>query len=374
MSASIYLDNHSATKPCQSALERMKPYLEVEWGASFASHRMGRDQIAALDGRIQMLYDLVGAHSEDRFAFTSSGAEAVQQVLWSVYLEVGRKEGKCHFATSCLEDAPTIQGLKRLEEMGCFIKMAPSDQQGRIDINQLRELINPRTSLVSISFAQGLTGVVQPVDEIAKMCSEKGIYFHIDATYAIGKIPLSFTSDYLTFAGDRMHGLKSSGALFAKAGRPLSPLVPGASGIDIPSLVSLSAAAQQSLLTLDVMGLEIARLRGRLEKGVVDRVKGAKILFSDSLRLPNVTVIAFAGVHHEALLYALNRKKVYASIGGAYHQDLSRLLMASGIDEAVAKGAVSFSLSRMTTEAEIDAAIERIFDAASSLQRLSKDL
>jgi cysteine desulfurase len=374
MSESIYLDNHSATKPCQPALDRMKVYLEEEWGASYAPHRMGYEQIASLDGRMQLLYDLVGARPEDRFAFTASGAEAIQQVLWSVYLEVARKEGKCHFATSCLEDAPTIHGLKRLEELGCFVKSAPVDREGCIDVEKLSELINPRTALVSISLAQGLTGVVQPLDAILKLCEDKKVFLHVDATYAIGKIPLSFSSDYLTFAGDRMHGLKSSGALFAKAGRPLSPLVPGAFGIDIPSLVSLSAAAQQSLLTLDSMGLETARLRDRLEKGIIEHVPGAKVLFATTLRLPNVTVISFPKVHQEALLYALNRKKVFASIGGAYHQNLSRLLMASGHEEIVALGAVSFALSRMTTESEIDQAIIRIAEAVAPLQSLAGDL
>ena len=338
----------------------MKLYLEEHWGASFSPHRMGQEQIAALDGRIQTLYDLVGAKPEDRFAFTASGAEAIQQVYWSIYLEAARKEGKCHFVTSSIEDAPQIQGLKRLEDLGCFVEKASCDREGRINTAHLVELINPRTALVSVSLAQGLTGIVQPIQAIAQICREKNVYLHVDATYGIGKIAPEFISDYLTFAGDRMHGLKSSGALFAKANRPFSPLVPGAAGIDIPSLVSLSAAAQQALLTLDVMGLEVARLRDRLEKRLLERIPGSQVLFNDVLRLPNVAVIFFPRIHQEALLYALNRNKVYASIGGSYHQDLSQLLLASGHDGSIAFAAVSFALSRMTTEAQIDEAVERI--------------
>ena len=364
MSDAIYLDNHSATKPCQSALERMKLYLE---DASFLPHRMGPDQIAAIDGRIQMLYDLVGAKPNDRFVFTASGAEAIYQVYWSIYFEVARKEGKCHFVTSELEDTAQIQGLKRCEDLGCIVKTVPCDKSGRIDIQKLSESINPRTALVSVCLAQGITGIVQPIQEIAKICQEKNVYLHVDATYGIGKISLEFISDYLTFSGDRMHALKSSGALFAKARCPLSPLMSGASGMDIPSLASLTAAAQQSILTLDVMGLEVARLREKLEKQILERIPGTQVLLGDSLRLPNVSVIAFPRVHQEALLYALNHRKVFASMGGGCHQELSRLLISSGYDERIAVSALSFSLSRMTTEMEINEALMRIVDAHTSI-------
>src|SRR5579863_4039510 len=102
----IYLDAHSSTRPCNSALERMTPYFTDHWGASFSPHRMGQELIASLDSRYQMIYDLVGAEKTDLFIFTSSGAEAVNQVFWSVFIERARKEGKCHLIVSALEDAP----------------------------------------------------------------------------------------------------------------------------------------------------------------------------------------------------------------------------------------------------------------------------
>ena len=348
----------------------MRPYLEEEWGASFAPHQKGIDQTLALDGRIQTLYDLVQAKEEDRFVFTSSGAEAIQQVLHSVYMERSRKEGKCRFVASCLEDAPLLQGLKRLEEQGCFAEIVPCKRDGTIDLERLKEAIDPRTALVSISWAQGLTGVLQPIEEIAALCKELGVLLHIDATYAVGKVSLDFIGDYLTFAGDRMHGLKGSGALFAKPHAPLASSLLGGS-LDVPSLTALSAAAQQSMLTLDIMGLETARLRTRFEEGVLKAVPGAEILFADSLRLPNVSLLSFPGVHQEALLYLLHRKKVYAAIGGHYHQQLFRLALACGCKEQTAAGAISFALSRQTTEQEIDYAIDTIGGAVRFLRTLS---
>ncbi len=370
---SAYFDNHSATKPCSSALERMQPYLETEWGASFAPHQKGSEQALALDGRVQALYDFVGAKEEDRFYFASSGADAIRQLLDFLYLEVSRKEGKTRYIASCLEDAPLLHGLKKLEEMGCYADIIPAGADGCVDLKRLEAAIDPRTALVSISQAQGLTGVIQPIEEIARICREKDVLFHVDATYCAGKLPLEMAGDYLTFAGDRMHGLKSSGALFAKAPAPFALPALGGS-CDVPSLTALSAAAQQAMLSMDTLGLETARLKSRLEEGVLQAVSGAKVLFANSLRLPNVSLITFENVHQEALLYYLHRKKVFASIGGVYHQHLQRLLLASGCTEKEAFGAISFALSRQTTEEEVDYCLDALAQSVRFLQSLSRGI
>jgi len=356
----IYLDHHSATRPCTAALERMTPYLQEQWGAVSAPHRMGQELALALEPRCQMIYDLVGAKETDPFVFTSSGAEAIHQVFWSIFLEKARKEGKCHLILSALEEAPAMQCARRLEELGCTIKIAPVDERGQIDVKKLTELINPRTALISVTMADGLTGVIQPVEEILSLAKAKRVLLHLEATYALGKYPISFDSDYLTFSGDRIHSVKGSGGLFAKENSPLVPFILGKeASLDVPSLMALSAAAQQALLYLDVMALEVARLRDLFES----QVQGT-VLYQDSPRLPNTTAIVFEKVHQEALLYVLNRKGVYASMGGPYTSYLSN------IDEC----ALSFSLSRMTTEEEILKAAAIINEAVLQLQAISEDI
>jgi cysteine desulfurase len=360
----IYLDAHSATKPCTAAIERMAPYLQDHWGASFAPHKMGQELIAALPSRYQALYDLVGAKEKDTFVFTASAAEAINQVFWSVFVEKARKEGKCHILVSSIEDAPTMQCAKRLEELGCTVKIIPVNEQGQIDVAELSALINPRTALISVTMAHGLTGVIQPVDEIAQLAKEKNVLLHFEATYALGKIPLDeLKGDYLTFAGDRIHSVKGSGGLFVKQGSPLAPFVLGGNGgsFDIPSFMALSAAAQQATLYLDMMNLEVVRLRDLLES----QLHGT-VLYKESLRLPNTTTMIFPKAHQEALLYLLNRKGVYATIGGPYCGHLSRI---AG-DEC----AISFSLSRMTTEEEISRAATLINEAVKHLQTISEDI
>ncbi|EKE08452.1 MAG: hypothetical protein ACD_17C00161G0003 [uncultured bacterium] len=353
----IYLDNSSSTQPCSSALERMAPYFDKYWGASFAPHRMGSELIAPLESQEQMIREYLGASVEDSFVFTSSGKEAVNQVLWSVFLEVARKEGKSHFIVSELEDAPTMQYAKRLEDLGCTIKIAPKNESGRIDLECLKSLITPRTALISVTMAHGLTGVIQPYEEILQLAKERQVLLHWEATYAVGKIPFSFDSDYLTFSGDRIHSVKGSGGLLVKKGAPLAPLILGGREgvLDVPSLMALSAALQQCFLYLDMMVLEIVRLRNLFESLVCGTV-----LYQEEMRLPNVSLVAFKKVHQEALLYYLNRKGVYANIGGGYSSHLSL------IDET----AMSFSLSRMSTEAEIRKAAKMINETVQELQEI----
>lgn len=343
----IALNANETTRPCAAALERREEEIP--------SH-------------VERIYELAGAGADSTFVFTSSGAEAVNQVLWSVFLELARKEGKCHFIASALEDAPTMQMLQRLEELGCFVKIAPVDRQGQIDVEKLAELISPRTALISVTMAQGLTGVIQPVEEIARIAKEKGVLLHLDATYAIGKYYFSFDADYLTFSGDRIHSVTGSGALFAKKGVPLVPLILGGSGLrggplDVASLSALCSAAQQSLLFLDAMSLETARLRDAFEKEILARVPDAKPLFQEALKLPNTTAIVFPRVHHEALHYLLQRKGLQAQIGGTYCQHLHRLTGE--------ECALSFSLSRMTTEEEVKRGASLIAEVVAQLRAVS---
>ena len=363
----------------------MQPYLSDLWGPGFASYQVGRELSSLLDVRYQALYDLVGADREDTCVITSSGAEAANQALWSVFLQKAKKEGKCHFVVSCLEDAPTMQMMQRLEEFGCYVKIAPVKASGEIDLEKLESLIGPRTAAVSVTMADGLTGVLQPISEIAALCKKKGTLLHADASYAIGKLYLSLEDlgvDYLSFSGDRLHALKSSGALFVKAKRPLFPLILGGAEqaglkggpFDVPSFMALSAAASQAELFIDQMGLETARLRDLLESKLIQSIPGAKALFSDQMRLPNVAVVAFSGAHAEALLYLLGKKGICAAAGGSFHQPLSQILQAIGIEKPFLDAALSFALSRYTTEEEILRAVDGIVEAALYLQAISSEV
>jgi len=356
----IDLDAHTESHVCQSAIERM---------AEYARERLGDPA-----PHIRQVADLAGAGPDDVFAFAASGAEAVGQVIWSVYSEIARKEGKTHFIASAAEDAPTLQMLKRCEELGCLAKIAPLGPDGRIDVAKLASLITPRTALISISVAQGLTGVIQPVEEICRLAKEKGVLIHLEASYAVGKMYLSFAdlgADYLTFSGERIHSVKSSGALFAKKGRPLVPYVLKGSAIDLPALAALGAAASLASLSLDSQGLEGARLRFLFESEVQKLAPETEILFQDAPRLPNTTALLFPRVHWQSLEYFLERKGLRMNAAGGYAQHLHKILASSGIET---ESALSFSLSRMTTQDDVLKAASLIGETVRSLQLLSEDL
>lgn len=304
------------------------------------------------------LFALVGAEKEDCFTATSSSAEAINQVLFSCFLEISRKTGKCHFITSAVEDAPTLQMMKRLEELGCFVKIAKVNERGEIDIVALETLISPRTALVSLTMGQGLTGVIQPTDEIAALCQKKNVLLHLDATHCVGKYPFSMHSDYLT----------CSFGLFARKSAPLVPLILGSKPLDPAPLEEL---AKKSLDSLDTASLEMPRLRAFFEKEILEMIPNAKILFQSSLRLPNTTVITFPFAHQSALYPLLQNKKIQTQIGGDTSQHLSALLTASKIDPIEASCALSFSLPSTITQDSLHQAALEIKNTVAFLAQIA---
>jgi len=355
-----YLNANALTPVCKAAEER-------------------QTDTSLLSFRLERISRLFKPERDDTFVFTSSGAEAINQVLFSVFLALARGEGKSHFITSAIEDAPTMQMMKRLEDLGCFVKIVPTHSDGTIDLEKLEELITPRTALISITMAQGLTGVIQPVEEIARIAKKKGVLLHIDGTHTAGKFDFSLQeigADYFTFAGDRIHSVVGSGGLFARKGAPLAPLILGGKSLrggntDTSGILSLCAAADQSILFLDTMTLEVARLRDFFEKEILRLIPGAQALFKKSLRLPNTTVISFPHVHQEALSILLKRKKIETLIGGNEMQHLYSLLIASDIDPVLAASSISFSLSRMTTEEDLLKATLAIQEGVLFLQNIA---
>lgn len=357
----LEFDCHALSHPCQGALDAMRDCLTVR--PTSEDRKRQEDAI----------YALAGACSEDVFSFTCSAAEAIGQVIWSVFSERSRKHGKTQLIASCIEDAPTLQMLKRCEELGCSVKIAPVDARGRVDLDALADLITPRTALISVTSAHGLTGVIQPIEEICALVKEKDILVHADMSYSLGKTAFSFAEsaiDYMTFSGEMIHSVKCSGGVFAKQGRPLIPLVLGAP-FDFSSFAALSAAARLSVLSLDAMGLETARLRDLFESEILSHVPDAKILFQDVLRLPNTSAILFPRVHTDALVYFLKRKGIYPNQCGSYLQHLHGVLAASGIQT---ESAISFSLSRMTVQEQVIRAAALIGGTVKSLREISEDL
>jgi|688.fasta_scaffold05464_5 cysteine desulfurase len=382
MPQGIYLDNSMAARPSPQAISKMMPFFTEKWGHPSAPHVGGQELYPALKESYKAIYNLLGAQEQDHFVFTSSGAEAINHVILSSFVDVTRTAGKNHFVTSAIDEAPSIMSIGRLELLGCVGKMIQANKQGLIQADAVADAITPRTALVSLEWANGLTGVINPISEISQLCKQRGISLHLDATHILGKLDYDLEkvgAHFITFNGDQLHAPKGTGGLWIKSGIKCSPFILGgieqagqrAGSYSIANLVGLGHAAVEALDSRDLLCTEVARLRNKLEEGIRQGFPDACIFFKEEERLPHITAMAFPGVANEALLFMLSRKGVYASIGGGSFQQIGLVLTASGFDETLASSALSFSLSRETTEDQIDRAIDIIVESAKKLHKIS---
>lgn len=382
MAQGIYLDNSMTTRPSPKAISKMMPFYTDRWGNPSSPHQMGQEVIPAMAESYKSIYAMLGARESDDFVFTSSGAEAINQVINSSYFDITIPTGKNQFVTSNIEEAPSIMAIGRLESLGCVGKMVNADKEGKITAAAIADAITPRTALVSISWGQGLTGVINPVHEISRLCQERGIALHLDATHVLGKIFYEMDdigAHFITFNGDQLHGPKGTGGLWIRDGVKCSGFILGgieqggrrAGSVNVPGLIGLGQAAIEVMDSRDLLCTEVARLRNKFEDGIREGFPDAVIFYQEQERLPHISAIGFPGISNEALLFALNRKGVYASIGGGSFQQIGLVLSGAGVNELLAQTALSFSLSRETTEDEIDKAIEVVVESAKRLRKMS---
>ncbi len=385
MTQLIYLDNSTTARPSDKVVSSMMPYWTTRFGLPSSPHQKGQELLPSLAQYYKTLYDFIGAKETDQVILTSSGAEAVNHVISSVYRDVTVKSGKNHFLTSQTDEASAIMAISHLEPFGTSSKMIEVNSQGLVTPEAVADSLSPRTALVSLSWANGLTGVIQPVAEIAELCRKRGVLFHVEATHVVGKLFYELNDinpDFLTFNGDQLHGPRGTGILYIRDAIRCSPLLFGsadqggmrAGGLNMAALAGLSCAAQEALESRDLLCTETARLRNQLEKGIIKGFPKAKVCFKEQERLPNCTTVLFPGICNEALLFMLNRKGVCATIGGGNFQQISLMLSYSGMKNQLAQSAISFSLSRYTTEEEIDRAISIITESAQMLARLSDNI
>jgi cysteine desulfurase len=362
----------------------MIPFFEEQYGLPSEPHGMGQSLLPALETSYKSIYTLLGAKEDDQFVFTSSGAEAITQVMHSVHHTIVRQSGKNHFVISEIADAATTLSVAALEDEGCRLQIAKVSRTGYVTIDAIAEAITPRTCLVSLPLTTSLTGVIQPLTEIAALCKQRAILLHVDVTHALGKLFIDFDelgANFITFNGDHIQAPKGTGGLFSRHAQ-LLPLIHGeeesyrlrGGSLNVPGLIGLGQAALEAESSKSLYCTEVARLRDSFESQLLNKYPEAQIPFSSEERLPHTTVVAFPGISNEALLHALSRKQLFASIGGGSFLPIEHILRSSGIDPLVAQSAIAFTLSKETTVEEINGAVTIISEAASRLRRLSKAL
>jgi cysteine desulfurase len=370
----VYLDNSSAAEPFLEAVSKMLPFFQHKWHSTNSIHRPAGELSIATQASLDAIDRIFVLGDNDRFFLSSSGAESISSLFLSHYFDIVKETGRNHFLFSNQEDAPIIKSLKRLESFGCVSKALEVDECGQITLESVERNVRPRTSMLSLSWANGLTGVIQPIEEIGAFCREKEIFFHVDATYVLGKTSFRFKElpvDYMTFDGEKLHAPKGCAGLIVKEGAPYSPLIVGNPSLNVPALVGLSTALEIGAHYLDHLCMEIARLRDYLEERILQMIPDSIVFFKEGRRLPHCSAIGFPGVVAEALLYDLNEKGIFASLGGTHCQKLFNILKNCKVDPLIAQSAISFSLSYKTTEEEIDIAVNALEISVKRLRTLS---
>ncbi len=362
----IYLDYNASTPIDPAVAAAMKPFLADHFGNPSSGHWAAAPAKAALEKARGQIAALLGCEKDD-VVFTSGGSEANNLALKGVYF--AQRDGGDHVITTRIEHPAIIEPCRFVERLGARVTYLPVDRFGRVDPDDLRQAITPRTILISIMHANNEVGTIQPIEECARIAREHDVLFHTDAAQSAGKIATDVNGlavDLLSIAGHKLYAPKGVGALFVRRGVMLEPLIHGAghesgrrAGTESAMLgVGLGKACE---LARDLTSMDRVRvLRDDFWNGLQERF-GNRIALNGhpADRLPNTLNVSFINCVGAEILKEL--EGVAASTGSACHAgriELSPVLEAMGVTPEVGMGAIRFSLGRGTTREEIDAVAE----------------
>lgn len=373
----IYLDNNATTPVDPRVREAMMPFLGEKFGNPSSPHAAGRavrQAIGKARGRVAVL---LGA-SEEAVIFTGGGTESITTAIRGA---LAAQPDKRHIVTSSIEHSATKILCEQLAREGCEVTWLRVDAGGRPDLAEYAAALRDDTALVSVIWANNETGVLFPVEEMARMADERRIVFHVDAVQAAGKIPIDLARvpvHLLSLAAHKFHGPKGVGALFVRPGLGLPPLLRGggqesgrrAGTENVPGIVGLGVAAELAAAALPLEMPRVAALRDDFESGVRACFPEARFHGDPSHRLPNTTNFALPGRDAQGLLAGLDRLGVACSIGSACTSgevDASHVLRAMGVEDDEARSSLRFSFSRMNTADEVPSALDALQQAVARL-------
>ena len=361
----IYLDNNATTQVAPEVFEAMRPFLTSHYGNPSSGHALGRETRAALEQARQEVASLLGAGANE-IVFTSCGSESNN---WAIGGFLEQNPNRRHIITTRVEHEAVRKLCEHLSEIGCEITWLEVDQNGSLDLDDLRRALRRDTGIVSIMLANNETGVLSPIEEIGRIIHDQSnAVFHVDGVQAAGKIPIRLSDwqvDLFSISGHKFHAPKGIGALCLRRGIKLPPFIIGGgqesgrrSGTEaVPNIVALGRAAK--LANDSPIESHLCQLRDKLEDGILNSIPGSRVngTIDRDGRLPNTSNISFADVLGPDVVAALDNAGICVSTGSACHSDsaaASPVLTGMGIDRSVALGSVRFSVGRYNTETDIE--------------------
>ena len=377
----IYLDNNATSAIAPEVREAMLPYLDNLYGNPSSMHSFGGQVAKAVDTARERVAALLGA-DPDEILFTSCGSESDNTAFWSA---LQTQPEKRHIITTRVEHAAILNTAQYWERQGYRVTLLGVDGKGRPDLDEYAGALRDDTAIVSIMFANNEVGNIYPIARMAEMARERGILFHTDAVQAVGKVPINLGKlpvDMLSLSGHKIHSPKGIGVLYVRRGVRFRPLLRGghqeggrrAGTENVPYIVGLGMAAKLADEHLQEERTRVAALRDRLEKGLMERIPESTVNGDVENRLPNTSNISFKNVEGEAILLMLDRLGICASSGSACTSgslEPSHVLRAMGVPFNYAHGSIRLSLSRYTTEEEIDFVISAFPDVIKTLRAIS---
>ena len=377
----IYLDNAATTAVSPAVVEAMLPFFTQVYGNASSVHTAGREAKRALEAARRQVAKAIHAAVPQEIYFTAGGSESDNWAIKGVAL--ARRTG--HIITTAIEHHAVLHTCQWLEKQGFAVTCLPVDEYGRVTAAQVEKALQPDTILVSVMMANNEVGTVEPIAEIGALCRARGILFHTDAVQAVGALPIDVQAmniDLLSLSGHKFHGPKGVGALYIRKGVKIDNLVHGgaqergfrAGTENLPGIVGLGKAIEMADAALAENAARMTTLRDRLIRGLMEAVPGTRLNGHPTQRLPNNVNLSFAGVEGEALLLRLDLAGVAGSAGSACTSgtlDPSHVLMALGLSEAAANGALRLTLGTDTTREDIDAVLEILPPIVADLRRMT---
>jgi cysteine desulfurase len=392
VSKPVYLDNHATTRTDPRVLDAMLPFFCQQYGnAGSTSHAFGWAAKAAVDAARESLAEAIGAAPRE-IVFTSGATESNNLAIRGV-CERARRRGN-HLISVETEHRAVLDPLAKLSKSGFEVTLLPvrangNPDAGRIDIHQLAEAIRDDTVLVSIMMANNEIGVLQPIEEIGRLCKQRGVLLHTDATQAVGKMPVHVDRlqvDLMSFSGHKIYGPKGIGALYVRRRAPQVRLEPQIDGgrqesglrsgtINVPGVVGLAKALELCIAELPVETARLAGLRDRLYRGLCGSISGISLngpaLEPEHLRLAGNLNCCFGDVDGEALMMSMRDLAVSSgSACSSADPTPSHVLQALGLNADQTRASLRFGLGRFNTAEEIDFAIQTVANAVKTLRQL----
>lgn len=377
----IYLDNNATTAVAPQVMQAMLPYFGEFYGNPSSMHIFGGQVMDAVDKAREQLASLLHAEPEE-IIFTASGSEGDNTAFWSA---LQSQPDKRHIITTRVEHPAVLNVCQFWEREGYHVHYLGVDEKGRLDLDEYANALSDDTALVSIMFANNEVGNIYPVARMAEMAKERGILFHTDAVQAVGKLPIDLRHlpvDMLSLSGHKLHAPKGIGALYVRKGVRFRSFVRGghqergrrAGTENVPYIVGLGAAASLCEEFMQTERIDVARLRDKMEKGILENIPNCRVNGDIENRLPNTSNISFKNVEGEAILLMLDRLGICASSGSACTSgslEPSHVLRAMGVPFNYAHGSIRLSLSRYTTEDDIAFVVQEFPAVIETLRSIS---